>query len=43
MKLNCEDNKFLNELYEELVKGIESLDKNEKYSSKEVYDELEKI
>ncbi|MBR2588698.1 MAG: type II toxin-antitoxin system prevent-host-death family antitoxin [Bacilli bacterium] len=31
------------ELYKEIEKGIESLDKGEKYSSEEVYDELDKI
>ena len=30
-------------LYKELEKGIDSLEKGEKYSSEEVYDELEKI
>lgn len=30
-------------LYKELEKGIKSLDKGEKYSEKEVYEELEKI
>ena len=31
------------ELYKELEKGIDSLEKGEKYSSEEVYDELDKI
>lgn len=31
------------ELYSELEKGIDSLEKGEKFSSKEVYDELDKI
>lgn len=31
------------ELYSELEKGIDSLEKGEKYSTKEVYDELDKI
>lgn len=31
------------ELYKELEKGIDSLEKGEKYSAKEVYDELDKI
>jgi prevent-host-death family protein len=30
-------------LYKELEKGINSLEKGEKYSDKEVYDELDKI
>ncbi len=30
-------------LYKELEKGINSLEKGEKYSEKEVYDELDKI
>lgn len=30
-------------LYKELKKGINSLEKGEKYSDKEVYDELDKI
>jgi hypothetical protein len=30
-------------LYNELEKGIDSLEKGEKYSDKEVYDELDKI
>lgn len=30
-------------LYSELEKGIQSLDRGEKYSSKEVFDELDKI
>lgn len=30
-------------LYKELDKGIKSLDKGEKYSEKEVYEELDKI
>ncbi len=31
------------ELYKELEKGITSLEKEKKYSSEEVYDELDKI
>jgi prevent-host-death family protein len=31
------------ELYKELEKGIVSLERGEKFSSKEVYDELDKI
>ncbi len=31
------------ELYKELEKGIKSLDNNEKYTSEEVYSELENI
>ena len=31
------------ELYKELEKGIDSLERGEKYSTKEVYDELDKI
>ena len=30
-------------LYKELAKGIDSLEKGEKYSTEEIYDELEKI
>ena len=30
-------------LYKELEKGISSLEKGEKYSSEEIYDELDKI
>ena len=30
-------------LYKELSKGIDSLEKGEKYSTEEIYDELEKI
>ncbi len=30
-------------LYKELEKGIDSLEKGEKYSSEEVYDELKKV
>lgn len=33
----------INELYKKLQQGINSLDKEEKYSEQEVYDELDKI
>lgn len=41
LNINNNTDKYM--LYKELEKGINSLEKGEKYSSQEVYDELEKI
>ncbi len=40
---NINDDNEKSSLYQELKKGIDSLDKGQKYSDEEVYKELDKI